>query len=188
MLNKTYILIFCILFIFQAACAQTTTETVPDKSTNNSVEQGDNELRARVKMQAEESNKAFLTGDYEKLFEMTHPKIQSLIGKEKFISAIKEEMKSAEADGFKLVALETAEPKEIVKIGEQMFAVAPQKMKLQTPQGLFVGESSEIAISEDGGKTWKFIGGGAKERLKRLFPSAADKLEIPEEKPPVQIQ
>ncbi|MEZ5427386.1 MAG: hypothetical protein R2747_14035 [Pyrinomonadaceae bacterium] len=62
-------------------------------------------------------------------------------------------------------------------------------MRVQTPEGLFVGESSEIAISDDGGKTWTFIGGGAggvnKEKLKMLFPVAADKLEIPEEKPPV---
>lgn len=192
MVTKSYILIFLITLFFQISCAQKKDETLSDKSTTNSGEQGDAEIRAKLKTQAVEINKAFLTGDYEKVFEMTHPKVQNFFGKDKFISGIKEGMKAAEEDGFKLVALDAAEPKEIVKVGSQMFAVVPQKMRMQTSQGLFVGDSSDIAISEDGGRTWTFIGGGAdganEEKLRALFPAAADKLQIPEIKQPVPYQ
>ncbi|MEZ5427384.1 MAG: hypothetical protein R2747_14025 [Pyrinomonadaceae bacterium] len=102
---KTYFLILSIALFFQTACAQKQVETESNKSAINSTQQGDAELRAKVKTQAEEMHKAFLSGDYEKLFELTYPKVRERIGKEKFISEVKNGMKSMEAEGFKLVIM-----------------------------------------------------------------------------------
>jgi hypothetical protein len=44
-----------------------------------------------------------------------------------------------------------------------------------------------IGVSRDGGRGWTFLGGmGAtnKEQLRVLLPEAADKLKLPEPKPP----
>jgi hypothetical protein len=61
-------------------------------------------------------------------------------------------------------------------------------MKIKVAEGVLVGQSSLIGVSNDGGEHWTFVDAGkgfSHEHLKTLFPAVADRLKIPEQKRPV---
>jgi hypothetical protein len=188
-MKNTYITLFVLLLFIQVGFAQKRSGKIqPKKSTANASVEDDSLLRLAVKIKVEEAGKALFAGDYENLFNLTHPKVQQIMGgRDKFIAHMSQEMKAMEADGLKFAAMETNEPERIVKVGNQMFAIVPIKLRLQTPKGIFVQEAFDVGVSDNKGKTWLLIGGsgnGGKESFRRLFPMAADKLNFPEHNPP----
>lgn len=180
---KVWILVCCVFLFIQAACAQ-----IPQANT---VEVDDNTLRKRIKTQAEPLGQALMTGDIAKILDLMHPKMRASIPDEaKFIDDAQKWFNEQKAVGIKPLAVEIDEPKEVLKLDNRMFAVLPTKLRVELPTGTFVKESFEIAVSDDAGKTWKFIGvqgGNGKDKFKQLFPEA-DKLELPEDKPAVKYQ
>lgn len=145
--------------------------------------------RTKLKAQAEELARAFVSGDLGKLADMTYPRLIELIGgKTQMIASIEKDMKGMRAEGIEIDSVSVGEPGQVIRIGKQTFAVIPETLRMKVPQGLLVGQSFLIGVSEDGGERWTFVNGlsGAnKERLRVLLPAAADKLNLPEMKPPV---
>jgi hypothetical protein len=61
-------------------------------------------------------------------------------------------------------------------------------MRIRVAEGVLVGESYMIGVSNDRGEHWTFVDAGsgfAPEKLKILFPTVADRLKVPETKRPV---
>lgn len=194
-MNKICIVSFLVLLFFQFSFAQKKGVSEPTKAqTNKSGEKpsklNDDVLRTTIKTQAEELGRALVMGDFGKLYDLTHPKIRAFIGsRDKFVANLQSQTKENEAAGFKPIAMEAEEPKEILRIGNQLFAVVSSKLRIQSLEGVFVQDASDIAASSDNGKTWKFIGGRInKEKLRAVFPEVAEKLEIPLEKQPYPYQ
>ena len=144
----------------------------------------------RVKEQAQELADSMLRDDFEKVIDFTYPKLVSLLGgREAAIAAMKQESSEMLSDNMQLVSNTVGEPRDFVQVEGERYAIDPNTMQIRVPEGMLVGEAFMIAVSTDGGQNWTFVdsgGGNANPKLLRdLFPTAADRLRIPETKPPV---
>jgi hypothetical protein len=149
---------------------------------------------AAVKALAEKSGRAFMSGDYETLLDLTYPKLVELAGgREYLLSSMKAEMKRMSDTGIKFVAYTPSEPERIVRAGTKLLAVVPTALEMEAPEASIKHKSFLLAVSTDAGKSWTFIDGTKldKERLKILLPEAVDKITLPtigepviERKPP----
>ena len=144
----------------------------------------------RVKAQAQELADSMLRDDFEKVIDFTYPKLVSLLGgREAAIAAMKQESSEMLSDNMQLVSNTVGEPRDFVQVEGERYAIVPNTMQIRIPEGMLVGEAFMIAVSTDGGRNWTFVdsgGGNANPKLLRdLFPTAADRLRIPETKPPV---
>jgi hypothetical protein len=142
-----------------------------------------------LKIQAEALVKATVSGDFAKVADFTYPNVvKEFGGKEKMIAVLKNDSAQMKAEGFELTAITVGEIKQIAKVDLEIFAVVPVKITIKSPEGKEAGESSMVGISTDNGVNWKFINGINQERFKAAFPKAAEKLQIPDEKPPQPIE
>jgi hypothetical protein len=141
-----------------------------------------------LKRQAQASADAFLTGDYKKLATLTYPKLVEMVGgQEALLELINSGMRDVEAKGLKVLSYTIGEPEQAVRIGQQLYAIVPTKMRMQAPQGVIASESFMIGISGDSGANWTFLGGaGATDeaQLRVVLPEVVGKLKLPEKKQP----
>ncbi|MCA1621851.1 MAG: hypothetical protein LC795_21775 [Acidobacteria bacterium] len=165
------VIFFAIFFLLtsQGAAAQT-----------QLTEEASKQLRA----QAEESSRAFMEGNYERLADFTHPKVVELMGgREKMAEFVRKSMAGVKSQGFETLSYApAAEPTQVLREGGQFYAILPAKLRMRTPDGvIFVSESFMIAVSADDGKNWKFVSGATADaaKLKLLMPEVADKLKLP---------
>jgi len=143
-----------------------------------------------LKMQADQLSEAVLNGDYAKAADLTYPKLIELMGgRASFMSAMEKGMRQIQSEGFRIESITVGEARDVVEVEEQIYAIVPTTMRMKVPEGILVGEAFMIAVSNDGGKNWTFVDSGGrsldKGQLKTLFPSAAERLQIPEIKRPV---
>lgn len=144
----------------------------------------------RVKAQAQELADAMVRDDFEKTVDLTYPRLIGLLGgREAAIAGMQQESSEMLSDNMQLVSNTVGEPRDFVQVGNETYAIVPSTMTIRVPEGTLVGEAFMIGISTDGGQNWTFVdsGGGNTNMklLKDLFPAAAEKLRIPERKPPV---
>ncbi len=143
-----------------------------------------------IKVQADQLTDAVLKGDYKRAADLTYPRLVELMGgRAKFIAALKQGMKEIQSDGYKIISNTSDEPREVIEVKNQLYAIVPTTMQIKVPEGILVGKAFMIGVSKDGGETWTFVDSGGrdfdKRQLKTLFPVAAEKLRIPEIKQPV---
>jgi hypothetical protein len=138
-----------------------------------------------LKKQAEELGKATVGGDFSKIVDLTYPKIvEEAGGKDKMIASMKLDVSQMKYEGFDLEAMTVGEIKQVAVVENQIFALVPVTMRIKSPDGKMLGESSIIGISTDGGANWKFINSIDQAGFKKAFPKAAEKIRIPEEQSP----
>ncbi len=136
----------------------------------------------RLKAQAGECTRAFVESDFERLADYTLPKVVELIGgRAKMVEVVRKDMAEMKTEGFETLSYETSDPTQVLRVGGQTYAVVPAKLRMRTPEGVFVSESFMIAVSADGGSSWKFVGGSSANpaTLKILLPAAAARLKLP---------
>ena len=141
-----------------------------------------------LKSQAQATADAFLAGDYKKFVTFVYPKLVAMAGgSAALIDLVNRGMTDTEAKGFKMLSYTIGEPEPATKIGPQLYAIAPTKMRTQSPHGIIASESFMIGISSDGGENWTFLGGsGATDeaQLRAVLPEVVGKLKLPEKKAP----
>jgi len=166
------------MVVFQTACGQTDTARSGNKTPGN-IEAKSSDYPG-LKIQAEEMNKAMLGGDYEKAAGYFYPKlVVQAGGKEKIAAALKDQFAQMKTENFEIISVEVGDPKQVVKIDNEIFAVLPVLSTMKTSDKKATGESSLVGISSDEGKNWTFIDGVNQERFKQMFPKAAEKIQIP---------
>ena len=178
--------ICCIWVMTSVSCAETQPpNATPAKAVVDEKPKSD---YPSLKTQAEEVGKVTINGNFEKLVDLTHPVIvEKLGGEDKMVAFISKDSQQMKADGILLLAMEVGQPSQIEKIEKQVFALLPIKMTMKTPEGKFLGESALVGISDDDGKSWKFISSIDQARFNSVFPKAGEKIKMPEEKPPTKI-
>ena len=143
----------------------------------------------QAKIQANQLNDAVLAGDYEKAADLTYPKLIRLIGgRAKYLSVLKRGMNETQSGGFRIISTVSDDPTQLIEVGSDIYAILPTTMKIKVPEGILIGQSSLIGVSNDHGEHWTFLDAGrgfSQEQLKMLFPAVADRLKIPEQKRPV---
>lgn len=191
MTKRSYILAFIILTFAQLACGQTRIAGgIAGPPAPGPVGVSTPEIdRAKLKTQAEELNEAFVGGNFDKVADLTYPGLVRRIGgRTQMVAFLRQNMKEMQAQGFDLLSVSVDEPKQVIKIGGQIFSILPTTMRAKTPRGVLVGKSFLIGVSDDGGEKWTFVDGSIgvdEQKLHVLLPAAADKLELPQEQPPV---
>lgn len=185
-------LIFLVLALtLQLACGQTQVNSNASKPTSANASRPSAQAKdyPKLKLQANELVEASNRKDFNTVVSLTYPKLVEMVGgREKILDSINQGMKEAEAQNVKILSFTLGEPGEVISVERQLLAIIPSTMKLKVPEGTLTGQSFLIGVSEDGGENWTFVdasGGMDREKLKALFPAAADKLKIPETKPPV---
>ena len=178
---------FITLLVFNIGCSSSTPFVAngPLPQSNSSVAKS----YPNAKIQANELNDAVLAGDYEKAANLTYQKLIQLIGgRAKYLSILKEGMSETQSDRFRIISTVSDEPTQIIEVGADVYAVLPTTMKIKVAEGILVGQSSLIGVSNDRGEHWTFVDAGrgfSQEQLRTLFPAVADRLKIPEQKRPV---
>ena len=142
------------------------------------------EATKQLHAQAEESSRAFMEGNFERLADFTHAKVVELMGgREKMAEFVRKGMADMKAQGYETLSYTpAAEPSQVLREGKQLYAILPAKLRMKTPGGtIFVSESFMIAVSGDDGKNWRFVSGASADaaKLKLLMPEVADKLKLP---------
>ena len=141
-----------------------------------------------LKIQGQAAADAFLAGDYKKFVAFVYPKVVAMAGgPDALIDFVNRGMRDTEAKGFKMLSYTVGEPEPPTKIEQQLVAILPTKIRMQSPHGVIASESFMICISRDGGENWTFIGGaGATDeaQLKEVLPELSGKLKLPEKKQP----
>ncbi len=173
-INHSYFYwILIVLLVFQSANGQS---EVSDKTTQDiSVRQADWRIENLVK-QAKELFEAYDKEDCAKFVELSHPKIYEKEGSEKFFDEVRYVI---ESDSVKYEPLPTIveTPGELFEIDNRLFAVVPYKLNAigRVKKDKLVALGSMVAISEDGGKSWKFVKGVA---FNEAFPNVAGMFPI----------
>ena len=145
-------------------------------------QQLDDAAAAQLKAQAEACSRAFVEGDYERLTDYTHTKIVEMAGgREKMVEFVRKGVAEMKADGFEPLSYVTSEPTQVIEVGGQTYAVVPARLRLRAKETVYVSESFLLGVSDDGGKTWKFVSGSVDpSTLKTLLPDeAVTKLKLP---------
>ncbi|HEV2915297.1 MAG TPA: hypothetical protein VGX92_18605 [Pyrinomonadaceae bacterium] len=176
-------------FASQLALVRAQANTPKSSGTATSTPAAQSKDYPNLKAQAEELAEAFLRRDFYKVASLTYPKAVRLMGgRARMVAFLNRSMKQAEAENVRILSNTVGEPKEIIRVGRQLFAIIPATLKMKVPGGTLTGQSFLIGISNDDGENWTFVDSAGvtdRARLKTLFPAAADKLKIPEVKPPI---
>lgn len=176
-------LLLCSMLLF-AGCKRAPQPTAQSSSPTATVESYPN-LTAR----AQELTEALGRKDYEKVIDLTYPKVVEVGGgREKLLAAMTEEVKSMESEGVEIISSNASAPTQIVHDTGGIFAVVPVTSKVKAQEGTFQTEGSLIGISTDGGQSWTFVDASGKDltELKKVLPNL-DKLNLPADKAPVKL-
>ena len=136
-----------------------------------------------LKDQAEEIGKAAAAEDFDRVVELTNPKLVKLVGgREKMITALRETVADLRKEGAAVLKQTVEPPSQVLKVGGEIFAVVPIAMHFKIPGGVGVEPSCLVGVSTDSGQHWTFVDVGTRrdpQMLRTLFPTVADKLQLP---------
>jgi hypothetical protein len=91
-------------------------------------------------------------------------------------------VKAAMADkGIAFVGADVGTPNGFTQAGDQLFGIVPQSVTMRGPGGGVRTHGFLLAVSRDGGTTWKFVNGGrlTPEKLAKMFPTLPEGFALP---------
>ncbi|MGS0747587.1 hypothetical protein [Halpernia sp. GG3] len=110
-----------------------------------------------------------------------HPQlIKYLGGKQNAIKNFTNSFAEYKKQGFIFEKYNYEPPIKIIKYKGELQAAVIQKIVVRTKNGKLLEENTMIAISNDNGKVWKFVGTTKENRnlLKKVFPNLSPDLKI----------
>lgn len=144
------------------------------------------DARALIKNRAEACGNAMQAGEYDKVAELTHPKVlEALGGKKKAAETMRSVIDDMEIQGISIESYTIGEISEIVSEKDNQFAIVHTVMKMKAPKGRLSQNSFLIAVSPDKGKSWTFVDGNAIDALKQSGFPLPSGLKLPAVEEPV---
>lgn len=177
----------CLCLVLVAGCAS----KPPAEETKKPPKPEPEQAFKNLKEQADIIGQAAVNEDIAKTMELTHPALIEKLGGPKVLKQKMDSMAAEmKAQGFRIKKCTLEEPSEIVESEGELFAVVPTNQVLSGPGGKEGKQDSYlIAVSKDGGTTWKFIDGyglaGSRSQIKLLFPNFPEHLKLPQRTLPV---
>ncbi len=173
--NYSYIYLFIIgLLAFQSVYGQ---NKISESTSYESSFQQPDWRNVNLVTQAKVFFEAYDSCDYAKVVELSHPNIYKEKGSENFFEDVRVVIESGFINYEQLPStIET--PSEIFEIDKILFSVVPYKLSAigKVKKDKLVALGSLVGISEDGGKSWKFVKGVA---FNEAFPNAIGMFLIP---------
>jgi hypothetical protein len=131
---------------------------------------------------------ATVDGDYNTVLDMTHPKVLNMMGgKEAALKTVNEQLKKLKESGLQF---------EMKEVGTPTFAKADQEIYSATSIGMVMKglgkkvtvSSAIVGISEDRGKTWKFINMDAtgEAGVRKFLPNLPKDFKLPKHEQKVE--
>jgi hypothetical protein len=136
--------------------------------------------------QASRCAEAVITGEFETVVDLTHPKIIGMLGgREKMIATMKEGLEGLKKRGITMKESKAEKPEKLAKSGDSLYCVVPTTNVIEVPQGTLTSKAFLVGLSSDEGKTWTFIDGApGAEKIRELFPDIPAELKLPEREKP----
>lgn len=143
-----------------------------------------------AKSQAEEAAKATVEGKWDKLADLTHPKVVELMGgRDKMVERMTASMKDMKAKGIAFNSAKIEDAATPVAAGKELYTYVPMTLEMKVPGGTITSKSFLLGVSTDEGKTWKFVDGsgigGNEKLLKEVLPNLPKELKLPKKEKPV---
>jgi hypothetical protein len=127
---------------------------------------------------------ATVEGNFNRLVDLTYPKlVEKMGGREKMVAIIEKESKQVKLE---LLPTTVNAPAEVLKIGSQRFVILTYQLRLRVSEGILRRDSFLIGVIDKPEDRWTFVDGTNLDsaKAKALFPDAADKLPLP---PPTEL-
>lgn len=140
-----------------------------------------------IKAQALEMTRALQARNFPSFLKFMHPKIVEMAGgSDKMIQQMDTVNAMAKKFGAEIKKITIGNPGKIISYKKELQAILPQTTEMTSAFGDLALESTLVAISADGGKTWKFIDTSVTsvKQLKQAMPELSPELQIPAPKPP----
>ncbi|MBP3957537.1 hypothetical protein J8F10_20000 [Gemmata sp. G18] len=150
----------------------------------------DAEIKKTAKAKAEETQNALLKGDYDKLVDLTHPKIvEEMGGRKKMIEGITASVKDMKSKGFTFKSVSVGDSSDSVKTGKELYIIVPFALQMAAPSGRLHTKGALVGVSSDGGKTWAFADATpGREALKKLLPGLPEAIVFPKKEAPTFVK
>jgi hypothetical protein len=177
-----------LVLVFVVACNSAPPAASPVAGNSPAAATTDNYPSLAV--QAKEVNDALLRKDYQKVLDLTYPKVIELAGgRDKMLATMTKELKDIEAEGVTLISSSAGTPTQFLHDAGKIYAVLPLTLKVKAKDGVFQSSGALIGISADGGQNWTFIDASGKDQkeLKTLLAETLDKLKLPSDSQPVKV-
>ena len=129
---------------------------------------------------------SILTGDYDKLIDLTHPKIVEMTGgREKMKSIIEQGLGS----NFEIISNELEKPEKLIISDSIIQCSLKQRQEFKMDNNKYYTIGYLIGISYDSGGTWYFISvsGNTLTTIRTHFPELSEELNVCSQSNPILI-
>ncbi|HKQ90800.1 MAG TPA: hypothetical protein VJZ77_08965 [Blastocatellia bacterium] len=143
---------------------------------------------SQLKGRAEELTQSMISGNFDRLIDLTYPKTVELAGgKEKMKQMLEKGMREMKTDGYDFISAPIGTIRDVVKIGSERFVIVEYVLKMKAPGGYLTRDSFLLGVASIDKENWTFIDGTGlqKPEAKTVFPELFGKIEFPQLKPPV---
>ncbi len=140
---------------------------------------------AALKKQGSAHLQAACKLDAEKFIETVHPAaIKKVGGRKKMLEILRDVHKKLAEIGWKDVKSVVGTPKQITVTKGEVFGILPFTMTYKLRDKFYKGQLYKLGVSENNGKTWKFVripATDARKQLEELFPKLPKDFSIPKQ-------
>jgi hypothetical protein len=141
--------------------------------------------QANAKQGAEAVGAATASGDYAAVVDATYPPVIQLAGgRERMLKTMSGPAAQSADQEFKITGTTMGDVKQEVKDGSRFYAVINGRMRMTGPRGVLLSSIQTLGISEDGGRTWKYIAVVNPDDVRRVIPTLSASLELRKQGPP----
>jgi hypothetical protein len=177
--------------LFALVCSGLSCES-KDSPKAESPQKADPAIEARLKQQATELALAVVAGDFEKVVDFTYPKVVEMAGgRDKLIASQKKTRQAMTAAGDHITIDPINQSGPIVESKGIMYSYVPVTAKHSRKKGLYLLNIIFIAVSSDGGNSWKFIDDSelsSRDAIKSMLPEFPEQLALPARQSPALVE
>lgn len=140
------------------------------------------------KKQAAHFAAATFYGDHKTVIDLTYPALIELSGGRQMMQKlITDKIETIRKRGITKFDGSIGSPGKFYKAGNQIHCLIPEFLIFKMPKGHYTGQSYLLGVSDDDGKSWKFmdVGNMPPAILHKLLPNFNNSLVIPESAKPV---
>ncbi|WP_133256931.1 hypothetical protein [Hymenobacter edaphi] len=138
--------------------------------------------RANLETQVTAMEQAFLKEDFETFADFMHPDVVRLAGGPDVLARqLRKGLEDMSAQGGKVSNVTHGAPTRIVAVDRQLQCTLPQTTEFQLAAATKTTQSTLLAVSSDGGRTWAFLDTAGKdwEAVRRLVPNLSREIVLP---------
>ena len=166
------VIVLVLLGLAGSVCAQNR-EPAPQLLTSSMFKSYPN-----LEAQAREFCEAYIRKDYQRMTELTHPKmLECTGGKEKLLSELRRGEELWQTYGIEYLSWTPADATQVISDSGSLYAIVPTIVSRRVRGKLSPSDACLIGISSDAGHRWTFVPTSCV-NLSSMFPNVAPRLKV----------